>query len=117
MFGRLQLYIFIGILVFGSLTAGYYSWRSGIEREALLEYNQHQLEQNIKDKEEMRKQLQNIDNVQKEVEANNAAEKKKLKEQLDSISNDLNSKEVKAAEKEASQVLKDTVNKLRGVVK
>jgi peptidoglycan hydrolase CwlO-like protein len=117
MFGRLQLYIVAGIFLFGALTAFYYSWRSGIEREALLEYNQNQLEQNIKDKEEMRKQLQNIDVVQKEVEANNAAEKKKLKEQLDSISNDLNSKEVKAAEKEASQVLKDTVNKLRGAVK
>jgi hypothetical protein len=117
MFGRLQLYIFIGILVFGSLTAGYYSWRKGIEREALLEYNQKQIEQDAKDREIMRQQLEDIEKKKKEIEAENAASKKAFEDKINSISADLNSKETIAADKPSSQVLRDTVNKLKDVVK
>jgi predicted nucleic acid-binding Zn ribbon protein len=117
MFGRLQLYIFIGIFLFGALTAGYYNWRKGIEREALLEYNQHQLEQNIKDQEAMKQQLESINNKQKEIEAANAESKKLFKDKIDSISTDLNSKETVAADKSSSDVLKKTVTKLKDVVK
>ena len=113
MFGRLQLYIFIGILVFGSLSAGYYSWRRSIEREALLEYNQKQIEQDLKDKEILRKQLEDINAKMKEIEAENAEVKKKFKEQMDIIVVDINTTEAKPA----SKVLKDTVNKLKDVVK
>lgn len=113
MFGRLQLYIVIGILAFGALSAGYYSWRKGIEREALLEYNQKQIEQDLKDKEVLRQQLEDINNKQKEIEAENAEVKKKFKEQMDVIVVDINSSEAKPA----SKVLKDTVNKLKDVVK
>ena len=117
MFGRLQLYIFIGIFVFGALTAGYYSWRSGIEREALLEYNQHQLEQSLRDKEEMRKQLQLIELRQKEIQAENEAAKKVFKEDMNSIAADLDKKEVIETDRTSSQILKDTVNKLKDHVK
>jgi len=117
MFGRLQLYIIAGIFLFGILSAGYYSWRSGIEGEALLEYNQQQLEQSIKDKAAMEKQITDIDNVKKEVEAKNEAEKKAFKEKLESISIELSSKQVVDSDRPASKVLKDTVNKLKDVVK
>jgi len=117
MFGRLQLYIFIGIFAFGALSAGYYSWRRGIEREALLEYNQKQLEQNVKDQEAIKQQLENINNKQKEVQAANDAEKKLLKDKLDAINTDLNSKETTATDRPASDVLKKTVNKLKDAVK
>jgi Tfp pilus assembly protein PilN len=117
MFGRLQLYIIAGIFLFGVLTAGYYSWRSGIEREALLEYNQQQLEQSIKDKAAMEKQIADIDNVKREVEAKNEAEKKAFKEKLESIGLELSSKQVADSDRPASKVLKDTVNKLKDVVK
>lgn len=117
MFGRLQLYIVAGIFLFGALTAGYYSWRSGIEREALLEYNQKQLEQSIKDKEEMRKQLENIELRQKEIQAENEASKKVFKEDMNTIAADLDKKEVIETDRTSSKVLKDTVNKLKDHVK
>ena len=117
MFGRLQLYIFIGILVFGTLSAGYYSWRAGIEREALLEYNQKQIEQDLKDKEFMHQQLEDISNKQKEVQATNDAEKKALKDKLEAINTYLNTKETAATDRTASDVLKKTVNKLKDAVK
>ena len=117
MFGRLQLYIVIGIFLFGAMSAGYYTWRKGIEREALLEYNQKQIEQDLKDKEILRQQLDDINAKKKEIEAENAEVKKKFKEQMDIINVDLNSKETQAADKPASDVLKKTVNKLKDVVK
>jgi TolA-binding protein len=117
MFGRLQLYIFIGILVFASLTAGYYSWRKGIEREALLEYNQQQLEQNIKDQEAIKQQLEDINSKEKLIQAANDAEKKALKDKLEAITADLNTKETAATDRPASDVLKKTINKLKDAVK
>ena len=113
MFGRLQLYIVAGIFIFGALSAGYYTWRKGIEREALLEYNQKQIEQDLKDKEALRQQLEDINAKKKEIEAENAEVKKKFKEQMDIIVVDINANEAKPA----SKVLKDTVNKLKDVVK
>jgi soluble cytochrome b562 len=113
MFGRLQLYIFIGILAFGALSAGYYSWRSSIEREALLEYNQKQIKQDAKDKEILRQQVEDIEKKRREIEAENAEVKKKFKESMDIIVVDID----KSESKPASKVLKDTVNKLKDVVK
>ena len=117
MFGRIQLYVIVGIIAFSSLCGIYYSWRSGIEREALLEYNQRQLEQNIKDQEAMKQQLENINAKQKEVQAANDADKKVLKDKLESINTDLNTKETAATDRPASDVLKKTVNKLKDAVK
>lgn len=115
--GRIQLYIIAGFIVFSSLCGIYYSWRSGIEREALLEYNQQQLEQNVKDQEAMRKKLEDINSKQKEIEAENAEVKRKFKEQMDIITVDLSSKETEAADRPASDILKKTVNRLKDFVK
>ena len=115
--GRIQLYIIAGFIVFSSLCGIYYSWRSGIEREALLEYNQKQLEQSIKDKEEMQKKLANIEVKQKEIQAENEATKKVFKEDMNSIAADLDKKEVIETDRTSSQILKDTINKLKGHVK
>lgn len=117
MFGRLQLYIIIGIFAFGALTAGYYSWRKGIEREALLEYNQQQLEQNVKDKEEMRKQLEEIDTAKREIEERNDADKKAFKDKINSITTELSTKQTTDSDRPSSKILKETVNKLKDVVK
>ena len=57
---RLAIIIVGSIILFGTLTGIYYSWRKGIEREALLEYNQKQLEQNLKDQEELRKKMEAV---------------------------------------------------------
>jgi hypothetical protein len=115
MFGRLQLYIVGGILAFGILTGIYYSWRKGIEREALLEYNQAQIEQNIKDQQAMREKLDAMAAKQKEIEAANSADKKVFKDKMDAINTDIVS--VNTVDRPASDVLKKTVSKLKDVVK
>ena len=115
--GRIQLYIVAGFIVFGSLCGIYYSWRAGIEREALMEYNQRQLEQSVKDQEAMRKKLDDIDAARKQIEAENEAAKKVFKDKLDSVMTGLNSKEAASDDRPASKVLRDTVNKIKDVVK
>jgi hypothetical protein len=114
--GRIQLYIIGGILAFGVLTGIYYQWRKGIEREALLEYNQKQIEQNIADQKAMREKLEAMDKLQEEIRAHNEAGKKQFKEQMDNITSTvIESKET--VDRPSSDVLKKTVTRLKDVVK
>ena len=115
MFGRIQLIIIGGVLFMGALTGIYYSWRSGIEREALLEYNQKQLEQNIKDQQILKEKLAEMDKVQAEITAHNAADKGIFKGKMESINTEIESN--KSADRPASDVLKKTVSKLKDAVK
>jgi hypothetical protein len=113
--GRIQLYIIAGIFLFGALTAFYYNWRSGIEREALMEYNQVQLEQSIKDQKAMQDKLAAMDAKQKELETANAADKSAFKGKMNNITTEIESKET--IDRPASDVLKKTVSKLKDAVK
>ena len=115
MFGRIQIIIIGGILLMGALTGIYYSWRSGIEREALLEYNQNQLEQNIKDQEALKQKLADLDQKQKEIDTANAADKGIFKGKMESINTEIDTD--KFADKPASDILKKTVSKLKDAVK
>ena len=112
---KLTLYIAVGVIGFGVLSGLYYKWRKDIEREALYEYNQKQIEQNQKDQESLRQQLENIAKKQKEVEEANAADKKEFKGKMDSITSDIESKET--VDHAASDVLKKTVTKLKDAPK
>ena len=112
---RLQLYIIGGIIAFGILTGIYYSWRKGIEREALLEYNQAQIEQNIKDQQAMREKLDAMDKKQKEIEADNARDKKDFKDKMDAINGDIIS--TNTVDRPSSDVLRNTVKRLQEVPK
>jgi hypothetical protein len=113
--GRLYLYVVGGILAFSILTGIYYSWRKSIEREALLEYNQAQIEQNIKDQKAMREKLEAMDAKQREIEAANAADKGVFKGKMDAINDEIQSKDT--VDRPASDVLKKTVNKLKDAPK
>jgi hypothetical protein len=113
--GRIQLYIIGGIFLFGALTAFYYNWRKGIEREALLEYNQAQLEQNEKDQQAMKEKLAAMAKRQAEIEAENAADKKAFKGKMEEINTVIESKET--VDRPASDVLKKTVAKLKDAPK
>ena len=117
MFGRLQLYIFIGILVFGSLTAGYYSWRKGIEREALLEYNQKQLEQTVKDNEDYQRKLKEIEDNQAVIIQKNEEDKRNFEAKMKDATEYLNNDDTKKIDRPASEVLKKTVTRLKDASK
>ena len=117
MFGRLQMIIIGGIILIGLLSGIYYAWRSSIVREALLEYNQKQLEQTIKDQEEFRVKMQAIEKSQKEILNENSNSRKVFDDQIKSTDDYLDSTTTKKADKPSSDVLKETIKKLKDISK
>lgn len=108
---KISVYIILGIIVFGSLTGIYYSWRKGIEREALLEYNQKQIEQNLRDQEAMRKRLEDIKKSQEEFIKKNAEDKKVFGDKIGNINKVIETDS--SADRPASAIIKKTIDELR----
>lgn len=113
MFGRLQLYAIIAVVGFALLTGIYYSWRKGIERQALLEFNQRQLEQTLKDQEEFRRKMKEIQQSQEDLIRKNEEDKKAFESQIENVRGYIDSEEVKKIDRPASPILKETIRKLR----
>lgn len=111
---KIQIYIILGIVVFGSLTGIYYSWRKGIEREALLEYNQKQIEQNLKDQAAMKKRLEEITQKQAEFIKKNDEDKKVFGDKIGNIAKNI---DTVSGDRQASDILKKTIDQLRKVPK
>lgn len=113
--GKIGLYLIIGLVSMGSLTGIYYSWRKGIEREAMMAYNQKQLEQNLKDQERLKQQLADINKKQEEFIKKNKEDKKRFGKKIDGIKNIIDSDGVD--DRPASDVLKKTFEELNKVPK
>jgi hypothetical protein len=117
MFGRIQIIIIGGIILFGAISATYYVWRQGVVREALLEYNQKQLEQHQKDQEDFRKKMDQIVKQQQELVSKNIEDKKVFGDKMKAASDYLDSTETKKNDRIASDILKETVRKLKDAPK
>jgi len=110
MLGRIQIYIFIAI----ALVGGYFYWKHQVEQQALMEYNQRQLEQALKDREEFQQKMSEIENKQRNVEENLAKQNDEVAQKLTNIDNYLLSPEVNKQDKQSSEVLKNTITELSG---
>lgn len=110
---RIYIYAIVGILVFGTLTATYYSWRKNIERQALLEYNQKQLEQNMADQAEFRRKMQEIAEKQEEIVKKNAEDRKAFEDKISNAQTYIDSEEARKSDRPASNILKETVKRLK----
>lgn len=114
---RLAIIIVGSIILFGTLTGIYYSWRKGIEREALLEYNQKQLEQNLKDQEELRKKMEAVTQQQEEIRKKTEEDKKAFENKINNAREYINTEEAKKSDRPSSEILKQTVKKLKDAPK
>ena len=114
---RLAIIIIGSIILLGTLSGIYYSWRKGIEREALLEYNQRQIEQNIKDQEELRKKMEAVNAKQEELIKKNEEDKKDFDSKINNARDYVNTEEAKKSDIPASVILKETVKKLKDATK
>jgi hypothetical protein len=114
---RLYIIIIGGLMFFGALTAGYYGWRSSIEREALMEYNQKQIEQAIKDQQEFKAKMEAIQASQEEIIKKNKAEKDAFDAKMKAADDYLSAAETKKLDRPSSEVLKMTVTKLKDAPK
>lgn len=117
MFGRIQIIIIGGILLLSAMSGVYYTWRKGIQREALLEYNQKQLEQHQKDQEDFRQKIAVISRQQEEIMSKNSEDKKIFNNKIRAAEDYLNSSETRINDRPASETLKETVRKLKDAPK
>ena len=110
---RIYFYAIAAFVVFSALTATYYSWRKGIERQALLEYNQKQLEQNVADQAEFRRKMQEIAKKQEEIIQKNTEERKAFEDKILNAQTYIDSEEARKSDRPASNILKETVKRLK----
>lgn len=116
MFGleRIGIYAIGALLAAGVIFGIYYTWKSNIERAALLEYNQKQLEQSLKDSENLKKKLNDIEKKQGEIIKQTEEDRKAYEEKIKSVDEYLSSLEVRKADRPSSDVLKNTIKQLGG---
>ena len=112
---RLWLYLAIGALALGVATTTYYIWKSSVERVALLEYNQAQLEQSRKDQEEFRRRQEALEEQQREATRALLEQNRQVQDRITSIQIDLNAPAAVASDRPASDILKRTVEQLREI--
>jgi hypothetical protein len=110
---RIYIYAIIAVVVFGALTGTYYSWRKSIERQALLEFNQKQLEQTIADQAEFRRKMQEIAEKQEEILKKNDEERRAFEDKIKGAQTFIESEEARKSDRPASDLLKETIKRLK----
>jgi hypothetical protein len=110
-FSKPLVYVFIilGLIILGL----YYVNAKDIKNIALMEYNREQLEQNIRDQQELIKQQQAINEDQRLITKQLVEQNQKLSTKITSINNFLNSDAAKKSDRPSSDVLKKTVEMLK----
>ena len=113
MFGlsKITLYLLIAVFSVGGITTTYYVWKRNIQHQALLEFNQKQMEQNAKDQAEFIRQQQEIATQQAAAAKALAEQNEELNRRMSGIDRYLNSGQ--AQDRPASEVLKRTIDSLR----
>lgn len=117
MFGLLSgskiiVFIIISMTLIGSVFGIYYAWKRDIERQALMEFNQKQMEQSLKDQQEFLKKQERISRAQQEATKDLLEENQKINRRLGSVSTYLNSADAKKSDRSASDILKNTIEEL-----
>ena len=110
---RIYIYAIIAVVVFGALTGTYYSWRKSIERQALLEFNQKQLEQTMADQAEFRRKMQEIAEKQEEILKKNDEERRAFEDKIKGAQTFIESDEARKSDRPASELLKETIKRLK----
>jgi len=119
MFGlsRIPMYIAAFFLVSGLVTGMYYSWKHSVEQQALLEFNQKQLEQVIKDQQDFQSKMSAVEDKQRSIAEDLTKQNDEINRQLKDINTYLSSAEAKKADRPSSIILKNTVNQISGAKK
>lgn len=89
-------------------------WKASIRKEALLEFNNKQLEQIIKDQEKNISDLNNIHQITNKVLEELRTRNEVLEKQVGVLETYLNSTEVQKSDRLSSDILNETIKQLSG---
>ena len=109
---KIYVYIFIGLLIVGSVTGTYVAWKRNIEHQALLDFNQKQIEQSARDQEEFNRRQRELTARQEEIARDLRNKTEDLNRQMRGIDAALNSVEARKSDRASSAVLQQTVEQL-----
>lgn len=109
---KVIIYVFIAFTVVGSCLGIYYAWKRDVERQALMEFNQRQMEQSLKDQQEFMKKQEKISRAQQEAARELVEENQKISRKIGSVTGYLSSADAKKSDRPASDVLKNTIEQL-----
>lgn len=87
----------------------YFWWEGNVRSRALLEFNQSQMEEVIKNQQELRQKLDDVRQVQDQILENEKQFKQNLDKKLSGITGFLASDEAKKLDRPSSEVLKRTI--------
>lgn len=112
---KLWLYAALAVVAFTAVTGTYYIWKSSIEQAALMEFNQKQLEQTLKEQEEFRRRQEALEEQQREATRALLEQNRDVQNRIQSIQGNLNSPAAVASDRPASDILRRTVEQLRDI--
>lgn len=101
-------YILIGAAALGL----YFWWQNTIEQNALLRFNQSQMEEVVKNQKKVAEALSDIRQIQDQIIENEKQFKQNLDKKLSGINDFLNSEEAKKLDRPSSEILKRTVKEI-----
>jgi len=107
-----RYFLFITVII-SAITITYFTWKHSIEKQALLEFNNKQLEQTLKDQKIINDNLNKLNDDQKKIIDDLTTKNQQLINSLDNLNKYLNSDEAKKDDKKSSDILKKTIEELR----
>lgn len=111
-FNKYIVYAIIAAIAIAILTTYVIMWKASIRQQALLEFNNKQLEQIIKDQQTFLKQMNEVNEKQKQILQDLTKKNDELNSKLTDIESYLNSEESTKDNRESSNVLKETFRQL-----
>lgn len=113
---RIVLYVIGAALFLAVVIGGYYYWKGSVRDQALEDFNKKQIEQVLKDAADFRNKMNEVVKNQDFIIASKDIQIKELEKKISEINDYLDSPEVKKTDRPASDILKNTVRKLRGTL-
>jgi len=114
MFGLNKYVIYaIGVAIAVAVISTYIlMWKHNIRQQALLEFNQKQMEQVIEDNKKFQKATEDLKNISNQILQSVEQTNKELQQKIDSVNEYLSSPEVTKENKSSSDILQETLRRL-----
>ena len=112
-FSKIAVYLIGAGVVIGLITVAYIQWKDRIQTQALIQYNNTQLQQAIADQQKFAAEQNAINAVQQAAVDDFTKAQQDIQTQLGTVNTFLNSQTTIKEDKSASDVIKQTIDKLR----
>jgi len=113
-FNKYIVYAILAAIAIAILSTYVIMWKSSIRKQALLEFNNKQLEQTIRDQETFITNMKTVNDSQRAIIDDTQKKNEELSKQLTDVEEFLNSEESRKNDRPASSIIKETIRKLSG---